>query len=100
MADSPISTPQQLPESRKSQTSAIYSNSVNLDITPWEFKFTFGRLQKVEKENRMIVEQLIEITASPQLAKALLNILTLHMQEYERTVGEVKVPPPVAAPKP
>lgn len=95
MPDNPVDTQQQqLPEFRKSPNfRELYSNSVNIDITPWEFKFTFGRILKQEPgQTRSIVENIVEITASPQLAKAFLSLLQAHMRDYEKNVGEVKLP--------
>jgi lambda repressor-like predicted transcriptional regulator len=71
--------------------SKIYANSVNLDMTPWDFSLIFGELKK--SGNTMIIEQNISIVMSPQHTKALANVLVTQVKEYERLIGEIKLPP-------
>jgi hypothetical protein len=102
LPDQPVNTQQQqMPDFKNAPNfRQIYCNSVNMDVTPWEFKFTFGNIVKPQPgQTRPVIENAIEITASPQLAKVFLNILANNMAEYEKNVGEVKTPP-IAPPVP
>lgn len=95
------SGPQQQPEAVRSQTfMSIYSNSAQLEVTPWDFRLIFGEL-KPEANKPPKIEQLVSIIMSPQHAKALVQMLTTYLQEYEKNVGEIKLPValPVAAGK-
>lgn len=68
----------------------MYSNSVQLTVTPWDFTFSFGEIKlPMEKPT---VENQVGIVMSPQHAKALANILVGHVREYEKKVGEIKLP--------
>ena len=40
--------PEQLPTIKSKDFISVYSNSANLEITPWDFKFIFGALEKGE----------------------------------------------------
>jgi hypothetical protein len=73
---------------------SIYSNSMTLDITPWDFKFVFGVLVKGEPGQPPMIENRAEVVMSPQHAKAMLDIFTTHLKEYEKNVGEIKLPQP------
>jgi hypothetical protein len=97
MANAP--TPQQLESVRSEKFTSIYSNSANLEVTPWDFKFIFGVLVKPVMGGIPKIENLTEVTMSPQHAKALLGVLNTNVQEYEKQVGEIKLPQPVAMPE-
>jgi len=84
---------QQLPEQVKSDNFvSVYSNSAILDVTPWDFKFQFGAWLKPEGTKGPRVENKVEIIMSPQHAKALLGMLKFHIEQYEKSVGEIKLP--------
>jgi len=92
---------QQLESFNSDKFVSIYSNSVNLDVTPWDFKFVFGGLVGQGPNKPPKIENRVEVVMSPQHAKALLNIFTTHLHEYEKRVGEIKLPqpqPPVEQP--
>jgi hypothetical protein len=92
---------QLLPESvRSDKFVSFYSNNTFLDVTPWDFKFIFGSFQKSETPGKMPrVENMVEIIMSPQHAKALLGVLNHHVQEYEKQIGEIKLPMPGPQPE-
>jgi hypothetical protein len=78
----------------------IYANSALLDVTPWDFTFTFGAILREDAVPLSHVENQISITMSPQHAKALLSVLTKKLEEYEQHVGAIVLPKPEeAAPK-
>jgi hypothetical protein len=90
---------QQLPVVQSKDFVSIYSNSANLEVTPWDFKIVFGSVGKGETGQSRI-ENRVEVTMSPQHAKALLAIFATNLQEYEKRVGEIKLPLPQPAPAP
>jgi len=76
---------------------SIYSNSTNMEASPWDFKFTFGYVVKAPTVNTPPeIEALAEVIMSPQHAKALFGILKFHIEEYEKQIGEIKLPQPPA----
>ncbi len=89
--------PEQLPTIKSKDFISVYSNSANLEITPWDFKFIFGALEKGE-DGKPRIEKRVEIIMSPQHAKALLGIFGTHLTEYEKQVGEIKLPQPQQSP--
>ena len=90
MPDKPASPPQGQPEIIQSDKFfKIYCNSVNLVVTPWDFTFAFGEFKN---SNPPTVEQSVGVIMSPPHAKAFLKILEDNMREYEKNVGEIKLP--------
>jgi hypothetical protein len=85
---------QQLESVQSDKFVSVYSNSANLEVTPWDFKFVFGALVKGEQGKLPKIENRVEVVMSPQHAKALLGIFTTYIQEYEKNVGEIKLPQP------
>lgn len=78
----------------------IYSNSANVEATPWDFTIVFGELRRLGP-GKLIVDQLVGVTMSPQHAKALAQVLANNVREYEKFAGEIKVPQTEsAAPEP
>ena len=69
-----------------------YANAANMEVTPWDFKIVFGELKK--SEGKVVIEQSVEVTMSPQHAKALAEILSSNVREYEKNIGEIKLPRP------
>lgn len=69
-----------------------YANSVQINVTVWDFLLTFGRLQQQTPE---LVEILNfqNIYVSPQQAKALFMILRQNVESYEKAFGEIKLDP-------
>jgi Protein of unknown function (DUF3467) len=85
----------QLESFRSDKFTQVYSNSTNLNVTPWDFTLTFGVLAKPSEAGKPArIENLVEVVMSPQHVKALLGILASNVQEYEKQVGEIKLPQP------
>jgi hypothetical protein len=83
----------QLEQTRSEKFVSIYSNSANVEATPWDFRIVFGELQKTGAGQISKIEQHVAVTMSPQHAKALLGVLHKNVTEYEKHVGEIKLPP-------
>lgn len=85
---------QQLESFRSDKFVTIYSNSAGLEVTPWDFRLTFGEMRPQEGNKPPKIEQLVGVVMSPQHTKALLGVLATYVQEYEKNVGEIKLPQP------
>jgi Protein of unknown function (DUF3467) len=83
-------TPQELSTTRTEKFVRVYANAANMDVTPWDFKIAFGELKK--SDGKMVIEQTVEVTMSPQHAKALAEMLGTNVRQYEEQVGEIKLP--------
>jgi hypothetical protein len=97
MPDSAKPMPQELPTTRTDKFVRAYTNAANLEVTPWDFKLVFGELKK-NSDGKTVIEQSVEVTMSPQHAKALADILSTNVREYEKNVGEIKLPKAPDAP--
>ena len=73
-----------------------YANSVQVRVNVWDFFLVFGTLQQAS-ESEVEVRNIQGIYLSPQQAKALLTILEQNVANYEKTFGEIKLDPKMAA---
>ncbi len=69
-----------------------YANSVQIRVNLWDFFLMFGTVNQTAPEN-VVIHNFQGIYLSPQHAKALLNILTQNISQYEATFGEIKLEP-------
>jgi hypothetical protein len=74
-----------------------YANSVQVRVNVWDFFLIFGTLQQ-QTEKEVQVHNFQGIYLSPQQAKALLTVLQQNITNYEKTFGEIKLDPRLAAP--
>src|SRR3989442_15009556 len=75
----------------------VYANSAQIETTVWDFKLIFGEMAKVG--GKMVIEQSVAIVMSPQHLKAFVGVLAHNLREYEKRVGEIKLPAPEEAPE-
>lgn len=88
-----MSKPHQLATVKSPSYMNLYANSCNLEVSPWDFKFTFGEVARsVPPEPPAAINEHVTVTMSPQHAKALLAILQQNIITYEHQVGEIKLP--------
>lgn len=69
-----------------------YANSVQIRVNLWDFFLMFGTVNQTTPEHVQI-HNFQGVYLSPQQAKALLNILTQNISQYESTFGEIKLEP-------
>lgn len=93
--DTPTATPQNVKFefSKSPNYRHEYANSVNLKVTTWDFQFTFGLMEQTSADTFAVVES-TRVYLSPQQAKALSNILSQNVQQYERQFGAIAIEPP------
>ena len=73
-----------------------YANSVQIRVNVWDFFLVFGTLQQ-QSPTEVEVSNFQGVYLSPQQAKALLSILEQNVVNYEKTFGEIKLDPRLAA---
>jgi flagellar protein FlaG len=73
-----------------------YANSVQMRVNLWDFYLEFGTVNQTNPEE-VNIETFQGIYVSPQQAKALLNVLSQNMTQYEATFGEIKLDPRAAS---
>lgn len=69
-----------------------YANSVQVRVSLWDFFLTFGTLQQNSPES-VDIRNFQGLFLSPQQAKALANVLTQNIAQYENTFGPIKLEP-------
>ncbi len=69
-----------------------YANSVQIRVNLWDFFLMFGTVNQTSPDN-VLIHNFQGVYLSPQQAKALLNILTQNISQYEATFGEIKLEP-------
>ena len=69
-----------------------YANSVQVRVSVWDFFLAFGLVHQ-ESPDQVNIENAQGIYISPQQAKALLNILSQNIAQYEQTFGDIALEP-------
>jgi flagellar protein FlaG len=69
-----------------------YANSVQIRANLWDFFLLFGTLNQTAPD-AVTIQNFQGIYLSPQQAKALHNVLSQNLQQYEATFGEIRLEP-------
>ncbi len=69
-----------------------YANSVQVRANLWDFFLSFGLVNQSSPEN-VAIQNFQGIYISPQQAKALFNILSQNITQYEAAFGEIRLEP-------
>jgi hypothetical protein len=67
-----------------------YANSVQIRLSVWDFMLVFGTLGD-QTPDEVTVQNFQGIYLSPQQAKALNNVLTHNLAQYEQTFGAISL---------
>ncbi len=67
-----------------------YANSVQVRVSLWDFFLLFGTINQTAPDAVSILNH-HGIFLSPQQAKALANVLTQNITQYEAAFGEIKL---------
>lgn len=70
-----------------------YANSVQVNVSVWDFFLQFGRL-KVQSPNDVTFSSFHGVYMSPQQAKALHLVLAQNIAQYESAFGEIRIENP------
>jgi hypothetical protein len=87
--------PTQQPEIRLKHTSdyrEAYANSVQVRRSVWDFQLVFGTMQQVSP-SEVDLNNFQGIYLSPQQAKALWNVLSHNLAQYEQAFGTLNLEP-------
>jgi flagellar protein FlaG len=69
-----------------------YANSVQIRANLWDFLLLFGTLNQTAADS-VTINNFQGVYLSPQQAKALFNVLSQNLQQYEATFGEIRLEP-------
>ena len=69
-----------------------YANSVQIRVNLWDFFLMFGTVNQTSAD-QVTINNFQGVYLSPQQAKALSNVLTQNISQYEATFGEIKLEP-------
>jgi hypothetical protein len=69
-----------------------YANSVQVRLNLWDFFLVFGTVSQTASDS-VNIRNFQGIYLSPQQTKALANLLSQNIQQYEATFGEIKLEP-------
>ena len=69
-----------------------YANSVQIRVNLWDFFLMFSIVNQTAADS-VTIHNFQGVYVSPQQAKALLNVLTQNVSQYEATFGEIKLEP-------
>lgn len=69
-----------------------YANSVQVRPSTWDFFLQFGRLEQKQAEE-VELHMFQGVYLSPQQAKAVVRLLSTHLENYEKAFGEIQLQP-------
>lgn len=70
-----------------------YANSVQVRLSVWDFFLVFGTMEQ-EAPDQVTIQNFQGVYLSPQQAKALHNVLTHNLAQYEQTFGQISLESP------
>jgi hypothetical protein len=76
-----------------------YANSVQVRLSVWDFMLIFGTLGS-QSPTEVTVDNFQGVYLSPQQAKALHNVLTHNLTQYEQTFGTISLEGAQSEPQP
>ncbi len=66
----------------------VYANNLNLAVSQWDFRLTFGRVVGVSDDGPEIAQEII-VYMSPQHTKAVSEMLARNVKAYEEQFGSL-----------
>src|SRR6266481_1648582 len=76
----------------------VYGNNVAVGFSKWDIGITFGEIMGNGEDGKVIIEEIVKVNLTREMAKALLLVLKDAFSEYERLNGKIvltaEVPPP------
>ena len=68
-----------------------YANSVQVRVSLWDFFLSFGLVNQTAEA--VSIQNFQGVYISPQQAKALMNVLSQNVSQYEAAFGEIRLEP-------
>ena len=81
---------------RRDDYREVYANSVQVNVSVWDFFLQFGRL-KMGPNNEVTFDSFLGVFMSPQQAKALHVVLAQNIAQYESAFGTIQIDNPAGA---
>lgn len=87
---------------RTGELPLVYVNSAQVRLSPYDIQMLFGQAGELTDKGEVSVSNIVNITMSPQHAKAFVKLLSQQVESYERLVGPIILlePNPSAANEP
>jgi Protein of unknown function (DUF3467) len=89
---SPTEKQPQLNLAQTSDYRESYANSVQVRVSVWDFQLVFG-LASSESPEQVNIRNHQAVFLSPQQAKALCNVLSQNIAQYEQAFGALNLEP-------
>ena len=70
-----------------------YANSVQIRLSIWDFFMVFGTIEQ-QSADQVQIDNFQGVYLSPQQAKALNNLLSQNIAQYEKTFGAISLEGP------
>lgn len=67
----------------------VYTNNVLFGATNWDTHLVFGEILGLDGNGKAVVEQKVKVNMTREFMKALSNLLTQNIKEYEEKFGEI-----------
>ena len=87
----PQQPPAKINLSNTSDYRETYANRVQVRVSLWDFLLLFGTVNQTPES--VSIQNFQGIFLSPQQAKALVNVLSQNIGQYEATFGEIRLEP-------
>lgn len=88
----PTQPPPKIQMTNREDYRESYANSVQVRVNLWDFFLMFGTVNQTAADS-VSISNFQGIYLSPQQAKALHNVLSQNLSQYEATFGEIRLEP-------
>jgi hypothetical protein len=76
---------------RTDRFQSVYANNTAVSFSTYDVSLLFGEIIG-EAEGQSVIEEVLKVNMSRELAKALTVILVQHLKIWEEQFGEIKIP--------
>jgi hypothetical protein len=88
MAQKEAPKPRETIRHRSNSYAEVYSNSVELKMSVFDFELVFGKILTGD-EKKLVIEERVSVSMSPQHAKVFLKVLSDNVKNYEMRFGPI-----------
>jgi hypothetical protein len=85
----PIAQDRPVNKTKASSHVVIYSNFAEIQMSAWDFRIKFGRIERAD-EKELAIEELATVYMSPEHMKVFLGALQSNVSKYEERFGPIK----------
>lgn len=76
---------------RTERFQSVYANNLAVSFSTFDTSIIFGEIIG-EHEGQPVIEEVLKVNMSRELAKALSGLLNQHLSAWEERFGEIKIP--------